>query len=284
MSEHLVCLTFDHDNTSANIARGFTTPTMISRGDFGIVAVPRILALLDKYDIRSTWFTPGHTIDSYPRSVATVRDAGHEIGHHGWTHRLPSALGRAGEETELIRGIEAIVKLTGQPPKGYRSPAWDLSPHSVELLLKHGFVYDSSMMGHDSLPYQARMGDRIPELEKMVFGEDTALVEMPVHWSLDDFPHFEYSRYDNGILPGLMNARLVLENWLQDFAYMKQSQDWGVLTYTFHPHIIGRGHRLLMLEELIQQLSAQGAVFVSMESAVQSYRARFPEGISLRDA
>ena len=137
MPELLVCLTFDHDNASSMISRKLTSPTMISRGDFGIVAVPRILDLLHRHNIPTTWFIPGHTIESYPTSVRAVADAGHEIGNHGWTHRIPATLGRDGEEEELVRGNEAIVALTGRKPRGYRSPSWDLSPHSVDLLLKH---------------------------------------------------------------------------------------------------------------------------------------------------
>src|SRR5271169_5491028 len=101
MPQHFVCLTFDHDNASPMIARDMTTPTMISRGDFGMVAAERLLALLGKHSIASTWFIPGHTIETYPASVAAVHAAGHEIGHHGWTHRAPASLSREEEEREL---------------------------------------------------------------------------------------------------------------------------------------------------------------------------------------
>ena len=282
MPQHFVCLTFDLDNTSGMIARGLTTPTMISRGDFGMVATERLLALLRTHDIASTWFIPGHTIETYPSSCADVVKAGHEIGHHGWTHRVPASLSREEEERELVRGGEAIRKLTGRNARGYRSPAWDLSPHSIELLLQHGFVYDSSLMGHDYLPYQARENDAA-ELEAPIrYGADTKLVEMPISWSLDDFPVFEYMRYQNLIQPGLMNAGLVLENWFDDFAYMRDHYDWGVLTYTFHPHVIGRGHRLIMLEALIRKLREAGARFVTMEQAVAEYRTKYPKGRSER--
>ena len=99
--------------------------------------------------------------------------AGHEIGHHGWTHRAPAALGREEEERELVRGNDAIRKLTGRYARGYRSPSWDLSLHSIGLLLKHGFVYDSSLMGHDYLPYQARDGDTIALEAPLIHGPDT---------------------------------------------------------------------------------------------------------------
>jgi len=147
-------------------------------------------------------------------------------------------------------------------------------------LLKHGFTYDSSLMGHDYLPYQARDGDVISLHEPIRYGPDTALVEMPISWSLDDYPVFEYMRSPTGINQGLMNAHLVGQNWFDDFRYMATHYDWGVLTYTFHPHVIGRGHRLLMLEALIEKLRAAGAVFLTMEQAVAEYQARYPDGRS----
>ena len=280
MARHFVCLTFDLDNASGAIARGLTTPTMISRGDFGVVGTERILKLLGAHGIESTWFIPGHTIESNPACAASVVEAGHEIGNHGWTHRIPASLGREVEERELLRGNEAILKLTGAEPRGYRSPAWDLSPYSIKLLLAHGFVYDSSLMGHDYLPYQARQNDTVELEAPIVYGADTALVEMPISWSLDDFPVFEFMRSKNAVQPGLQNAGLVLENWLDDFAYMKEHYAWGVLTYTFHPHVIGRGHRMVMLAKLIERLGEAGASFVTMERAVAEYRAEYPDGRS----
>jgi peptidoglycan/xylan/chitin deacetylase (PgdA/CDA1 family) len=282
LPKHLVCLTFDLDNASGAIARGLTSPTAISRGDFGMVGTERILALLKQHKAPTTWFIPGHTIESYPASVATVHAAGHEIGNHGWTHRVPSTLSREEEERELVRGNASIRKLTGRNPRGYRSPAWDLSPHSLELLLKHGFLYDSSLMGHDYLPYQARENDVVALQEPIRYGPDSELVEMPISWSLDDYMVFEFYRYDSVVLPGLKNAGLVLENWLDDFRYMRREYDWGVLTYTFHPHVIGRGHRMIMLEKLIKELRRMGAKFVTMEQAVAEYRKKFPKGRSER--
>jgi peptidoglycan/xylan/chitin deacetylase (PgdA/CDA1 family) len=105
---------------------------------------------------------------------------------------------------------------------------------------------------------------------------------MPISWTLDVFPVFEYMRYQNLIQPGLMNAGLVGENWHADFTYMRDNYDWGILTYTFHPHVIGRGHRMIMLEKLIENLRKGGAVFLTMEQAVVEYRIKFPDGRSER--
>ena len=274
---HLVCITFDFDAMSGFIARGMTSPTPISRGEFGVVAVPRILKLLDEYRVPASFFIPGHTLETYPEESRMVADAGCEIGHHGWTHRPPATLTREQEEEELTRANEQIKSLTGSYARGYRSPSWDLSPFSVELLLKHGFLYDSSMMGHDYLPYRVRRGDVI-ELEKpAAFGRPTRLIEMPISWSLDDYPHFEYVRTRESLLPGLQNANLVLDNWVNEFEYMKKAVDWGVLTYTFHPFVIGRGYRMMILEKLLKHLKDGGATFTTMESACMEYDARHPQ-------
>jgi peptidoglycan-N-acetylglucosamine deacetylase len=275
MTKHIVCLTFDFDAISGFISRGQTSPGWLSRGEFGPrVGAPRLLALLRKYDIPSSWYVPGHTIETFPDAVKAVVDAGHEIAHHGWTHRPPASLTRAEEEAELVRGNEAIRKISGQYARGYRSPSWDLSPHSVELMLMHGFQYDSSMMADDYTPYYARRGDVI-ELERAAqFGERSALVEMPIHWSTDDSPHFEFVRTEQSLRQGLQNARSVEENWIQDFMYMRKTVEWGVLTYTCHPFIIGRGHRIMMLERLIERMKAEGAVFQRIDVTVDEFRQR----------
>jgi peptidoglycan/xylan/chitin deacetylase (PgdA/CDA1 family) len=275
MARSIVCLTFDFDAISGWIARGMTSPSPISRGEFGPhVGAPRILDLLERHGIRSSWYIPGHTLETYPDACRRVADAGHEIGHHGWTHRPPASLTREQEEDELARANELIKRLTGRYARGYRSPSWDLSPHSVELLLKHGFVYDSSMMGDDYIPYHVRQGDVITLEKPAVFGRETPLVEMPISWTLDDYPHFEFLRTPTTILPGNMNANAVLGNWLDDFHYLEQNLEWGVITYTFHPFVIGRGHRMMILEKLIATLKDHGAIFMTLEDAAAEYQQR----------
>jgi hypothetical protein len=55
---------------------------------------------------------------------------------------------------------------------------------------------------------------------------------------------------------------------------MKKTVDWGILTYTMHPYVIGRGYRMLALEELVEKLAAEGAVFMTMEAAAEEARQR----------
>jgi peptidoglycan/xylan/chitin deacetylase (PgdA/CDA1 family) len=271
---HIVCLTFDFDTQSGFISRGMTTPTPLSRGEFGLVGARRILALLKAQGIKATWFTPGFTIESHPAACAAVVEGGHEVAQHSWAHIPPAQQSRAEEEADLVRANDAIEKLTGRKARGYRSPSWDLSENTVDLLLAHGFQYDSSLMGADYWPYRARRGDRAELGKPFQFGEETDLVEMPISWTLDDHPHFEFIRTPATVMPGLQPARAVMDNWYDEFLYMRKIVDWGVLTYTMHPYVIGRGYRMLAFEGLVAKLIGAGAVFMTMEDAAQEARAR----------
>jgi peptidoglycan/xylan/chitin deacetylase (PgdA/CDA1 family) len=270
---HIVCLTFDFDTQSGFIARGMTSATALSRGEFGLLGAQRILALLKAHGMRATWLVPGFTIESHPRACEAVVRDGHEVAHHSWAHIPPAQQTRAEEEADLVRANDAIAALTGRKARGYRSPSWDLSENTIDLLLAHGFLYDSSLMGADYWPYRARRGDHAELGKPYRFGEETALIEMPISWSLDDYPHFEFVRTPATVLPGLQSARTVMESWRDEFRYMQQTVDWGVLTYTMHPYVIGRGYRMLALEGLLKDLAAAGAVFMTMEDAAREAQA-----------
>jgi peptidoglycan/xylan/chitin deacetylase (PgdA/CDA1 family) len=269
MPRHIVCLSFDFDTQSGFIARGMTTPTSLSRGEFGAVASRRILDFLKSRGIKTTWFIPGFTIESWPNECNAVVAGDHEVAHHSWAHIPPATQTREQEEADLVRANEAIVRLSGRKARGYRSPSWDLSEYTTDLLLAHGFRYDSSLMGADYAPYRARRGDVAKVGEPFHFGEPTALIEMPISWSLDDYPHFEFVRTKTTILAGLQPARAVMQSWLDEFLYMKKTVEWGVLTYTMHPYVIGRGYRMLALEQLVDKLGREGAVFMTLENAAR---------------
>lgn len=274
MARHIVCLTWDFDTQSGLIQRGLTTPTPLSRGEFGLIGTERILAMTKERDLKTTFFIPGFTIESHPTACEAVVADGHEVAHHSWAHIPPADQSRDEEEADLVRANEQIENLTGRKAVGYRSPSWDLSENTIDLLVSHGFLYDSSLMGADYIPYRARVGD-IAELGKpYVNGPETELVEMPISWSLDDHPHFEYLRTPQFTMPGLRSARVVMDSWYDEWRYMKKTVDWGILTYTMHPYVIGRGFRMYALEGLVDKLIAEGAIFMTMEEAAREARTR----------
>ena len=256
---HSVCLTFDFDALSVWLG-GYpnVTPAMLSRGEYGAkVGVPRILELLASFGIQATFFTPGHTAESFPRSVEQILRAGHEVAHHGYSHRDSSTQSAGEERRDFERAMAALERFIGHPPLGFRSPSWDYSPTTMQLLVEHGFLYDSSLFAGDFRPYHPRLGDRVSVDSPLQAGEEVGLWEFPVAFCLDDWAHFAFN-FDP-LRVGLSAPSKVLEIWAAEYDYMTENEAASVLTLTMHPQIIGRGHRIAMLEQLIRHVLVSGA-------------------------
>jgi peptidoglycan/xylan/chitin deacetylase (PgdA/CDA1 family) len=256
-----VTLTFDFDAYSTWIGTfGARSPSMLSRGEFGPIGVRRILDTLDRYSAPGTFFTPGHTALAFPDHVREIRDRGHELAHHGWVHENPVTLEAEEERRVLERGLEALWEIAEVKPVGYRSPAWDNSPNTVSLLLEMGFEYESSMMGSDFSPYWCRIGDEWSETEEYRFGKPVPLVELPVAWHLDDWPQFEYVIAPGVSMQGVRSPTPLLEIWIAELSFLHERVGSGNLNLTMHPQVIGRGHRLLMLEQFLDFASSLDGV------------------------
>jgi peptidoglycan-N-acetylglucosamine deacetylase len=251
-----VCLSFDFDAMSVWIA-GTDNPAAISRGEFGAVAIPRILALLERHHARATFFIPGHTALAYPFLVKEIVAAGHEVGHHGWVHENPAEQTPDGEREVFRRGLDALERVAGVRPEGYRSPAANFSVNTLEVLDEFGMRYDSSCQGGDFHPYYLRLGDRVSKTEPYVFGQPCELVELPFTWSLDDFPHFEF---EVGWSTEQAAPSQVYEIWHSEFEYAHATAPGGFLGICMHPQVIGRGHRITMLDRLMTAMAERGGV------------------------
>ena len=265
-----VLLTFDFDALCIWLTMMRTTaPGTLSRGEFGArVGADRVLRLLRDFGIRSTWFMPGHTIDMFGDVCSRVVEAGHEVQHHGYAHEPLEGLDKATEARYLEQGIEAIERLTGRPPIGYRSPSWNLNPHSPQLLIDHGFLYDSSLMAHDLRMYWLRDGDRLEEDGDYSFGEPTSIVEVPVSWSLDDFPPFTFVW--EPLRPGYGSTEVIGGDWLDHIDYALEHEPNGVVNITMHPQVTGRVHVLRMVERVLEQIAGRpGLHFRTMTEAVR---------------
>lgn len=269
-----VCLTFDFDAVSLWINFKQISPTPISRGEFGArVGVPRILELLKRHGITATFFVPGHTAELYPAAVKAIHQHGHEIAAHGYLHESPVGLERAEERALMERAEHALANVTGAKPVGYRSPAWDLSAHTIELLAERGYLYDSSLMSDDFTVFRARAGDRIDPDGAVRWGAETNVLEFPVAWELDDFPHFAFVTRPMNI--GLRNPDDVFAIWRGEFDFCHAEVAGGVFTLTMHPQVIGRGPRLRGLDALITHMRSQSGVrFLTMGEAAREALAR----------
>ena len=241
-----LCFDLDADTLWFDGPRG-TTPTPASLGEYGArVCAPRIMEFLAKHNLPATWFIPGYTVRKYPEIVQEIDRRGHETGHHGYYHEHPVQMEREEEKKILAMGLEAYEDVVGKRPLGYRSPAWDLSENSIDLLTEYGFQYDSSMMT-DEKPF-------------MLAAEQTGkeLVEIPVEWVLDDAPYFMFN-FNPKYRVGLSDPDKVLRIWIDEFDGYYENGSSFVLT--MHPQIIGRYHRMKMLEQLVEHMLAKGDVW-----------------------
>jgi peptidoglycan/xylan/chitin deacetylase (PgdA/CDA1 family) len=276
MAQPTVCLTFDFDALSVWFGFDHVTPAMLQRGEYGArVGVPRVLDLLRRQELPATFFTPGHTVESYPAVFETVLAAGHEIAHHSYGHADPSTLTPDEEREDFRRGLHAL-RAAGANPVGYRSPSGDLSATTLSLVEEYELLYDSSLMADDFTPYRPRIGDVVSQQEPLKPGHEARLVEVPMSFELDDWPHFQFtfSPYRSG----LSAPSKVLEIWTGEFDWMREHVDGGVLMVCMHPQVIGRGHRLTMLEQFIAHCRSGGARFATVETVAREAAPRLGLG------
>lgn len=104
----------------------------------GTVGVRRLLKLFDKYNIKTTWFIPGHSLETFPEECAMIRDAGHEIGLHGYSHENPRDMTIEQQEIVLDKTYKMITEFCGKPPRGSVVPWWETSKEGADLMLKYG--------------------------------------------------------------------------------------------------------------------------------------------------
>jgi peptidoglycan/xylan/chitin deacetylase (PgdA/CDA1 family) len=266
---------------------GEDSPDDISRGIFaGEVGTPRLLKLFDKLGIKTTWFIPGHSIETFPKETAMIVEAGHEIGMHGYSHENPIDLSPEQEEAVLVKCIDLITSLSGNRPTGYVAPWWEFSHVTNELLLKHGIKYDHSLMHKDFECYYVRVGDHWTKIDLsqtagewmqgLVRGQETDLIEIPANWYLDDLPPMMFIKKSPNS-HGFVNPRDIEQMWRDQFDYIYREYDEAVFPITIHPDVSGRPQVLLMLERLAAYLmSHPGVRFCKFDEIADDFAQRHP--------
>jgi peptidoglycan/xylan/chitin deacetylase (PgdA/CDA1 family) len=208
-----------------------------------LTGVPRVLDLLKRRDVRATFFCPGYTAERYPDVLRRVRDEGHEIAHHGYLHEAMAGMTPEQEAAVLDRGLEALDRVAGVRPVGYRAPMWETTYATAGLLLDRGFRYDSSLMDAD-LPYALaeRPGDGA-----------RSIVEIPVSWALDDWEQFAFVPELFG--PGVIeDPAKSLAMWTAELT--EAHRHGSCFTLTVHPFLSGRLGRLRALETLVETMES----------------------------
>ncbi|MEU6270335.1 polysaccharide deacetylase family protein [Saccharopolyspora shandongensis] len=284
-----ICLGVDVDAVAGWLGSygGEDSPNDIQRGVFaGEVGTPRMLKLFERYEIPTTWFIPGHSIETFPDQVRAVVDAGHEIGAHGYSHENPVQMTEQQERDVLLRCIELVEKASGRRPRGYVAPWWEMSEHTAALLMENGFSYDHSQNYNDFHPFYARVGDSWTKIDfdgpaeswmkPLQHGHEVDLVEFCGNWYVDDLPPMMFNKHAANS-HGFVSPRDVEQLWRDQFEWVYREFDYGVFPVTLHPDVSGRPQVLLMLERLIDYWrSLDGVRFVTFEEAAADFRNRYP--------
>lgn len=268
---------------------GERSPDDISRGMFaGEVGTPRLFKLFRRYGIPTTWFIPGHSLETFPDQMKQVADAGHEIAMHGYSHENPIAMTPEQEEEVLLHCIDLVKRLTGERPVGYTAPWWEFSPATTRLLLKHGILYDQSLMHDDFHPYYVREGDTWTPIDytkpartwmrPLVRGKETGLIEIPANWYLDDLPPMMFVKTSPNSY-GFTNPRDIEQMWRDQFDWVYREYDYAVFNMTIHPDVSGRPQVLLMHERLIDHINRySGVKWVQFRDIARDFAHRIPPG------
>lgn len=251
-----VGLSFDFDNETITLRDGRDSVSALSQGEYGARSgLPRILALLDRQQVKASFFVPAVSALLHEPQMKAIVGAGHEVGLHGWIHERNSQLDLATERELMARSLATLERIAGKRPLGMRTPSWDYSPHTIQLAKELGLLYDSSLMADDQ-PY-----------EVVAAGKPTGVVELPVEWILDDAPYFNMDRF--GTARPTMNQDEVFAIWKGEFDVAWEER--GLFILTMHPHIVGHRARAAMLERLVLHMKSRSGVWFATHEQIARY-------------
>ncbi len=252
-----VALSFDSDHETNELRDGGKSIGRMAWGQSGNrVGVPRIRKLLEKHDVKATFYVPAVTALLYPDEQRALVAEGHEIGIHGWIHELNSVLPLEAERDLMMRSADTLEKVTGKRCVGMRTPSWDFSPNTLALEKELGLFYDSSLMADEDC------------YELLLHGEPRpASIELPVEWVRDDAVYFAMNRFSS--LRPYTPPTDVLDIFRRelDAAW----EDGGIFQLTMHPHHIGYRSRIWIVDELIRHAKSKGSVWFATHEEVARY-------------
>lgn len=175
-----------------------------------------------------------------------MRDAGHEIGLHGYSHENPADMTFEQQKDVLDKTYKLLTDFCGgKPPRGSVAPWWEVSKEGMELLLSYGIEYDHSMSHEDCQMYYLRTGDTWTKIDytkkaaewmkPLEYGKTmTGLVEIPGSWYIDDLPPMMFIK-NSANSHGWVNPRDVEQIWMDHFDYYYREYDEFIFPMTIHP-------------------------------------------------
>ena len=246
-------ITFDIDTDSIlHLEFRDKAPSMVSLMSwlkYDEVAIPRLVEMYERYEIKQTFFYPAWCMEQYPHLVDVILEGGHEIAGHGYLHENPNKLAPEEEMYWLDRQISVIEKMTGRRPKGWRAPLYNFSQHTLDFLIERGILYDASLMGDD-----------VPYVLKSAIGQ---VIELPSHWGMDDWPQYVHEPNFDYMVP-IRAPDEAMKVYMSEFDAMYEYG--GLWIAVWHPFVSARLARCHRISKMIEEMQERGGVwFATME-------------------
>ena len=217
----------------------------------------RLVAMLDRLGIKGSFFVPGVVAEENPDLLPGLVKRGHEIGLHGYYHEIVADTSDQRFTDALAASIELFIAQTGQKPAGFRSPAWEMTPHMLAQLSSYG-LWDSSLMGSDT-PYTI-----------------SDVTEVPVRWDNDDAIFFKF--LGAGDKPPRTDHE-VFSQWQDEAGAQRRSG--GLFMLTVHDWISGRAARVEMLEKLFRPLVDDSRCWIATCGELAAHHLTLPEKLQI---
>jgi peptidoglycan/xylan/chitin deacetylase (PgdA/CDA1 family) len=220
--------------------------------NFGL---PNLLEVLDRYQVKATFFVPGAVIKRYPEAIQSIVSKGHELGCHGNNHEILAHMSIDKQRAALQEAKELLIQASGRQPAGFRMPEGEISEETLVLVKSMGFSYSSSL-SDDDVPY---------------IRDVSGLLELPIHWELFDLPYFVFT-FDPPIPQGQSRSACmddVLKNWLYE---LEGARRWGTLfNLQLDPQATGEQGRIFMLEKLLDNMIETNDVWIATGEEITKY-------------
>jgi peptidoglycan/xylan/chitin deacetylase (PgdA/CDA1 family) len=252
-----VTLAFEIDAEASSSAPNDLLPVPLSAREFGVIkGLPRVLDVLDRHNVPATFFFSAVNATLHPDAVELVtRRKRHEIALSGWANENIVELNDEAKERQFLDdSLAALTNVVGKRPVGWRSPSWTFSRHTLGLIQKAGFLYDSTLMGRDE-PYEIN-----------AHGQPTGVIELPLNAILNDEPYFTTSR-------SFPAPELIFKVYQDEFdvAY----REGTMLMLTLHPYVSGHRSRILYLDNLLTYIKSKpGVWFATAEQVARHLKPR----------
>jgi peptidoglycan/xylan/chitin deacetylase (PgdA/CDA1 family) len=117
------------------------------KGYEGVIkGIPRLVNILNKHQVKSTFFVTGDVLIKFPHIFKKLKKQGHEIALHGYSHKRFDNMSEKEIKEELVNSLACFKKYLKNRPVGFRAPQHSINKDTLKLLSEKGFIYDSSMI------------------------------------------------------------------------------------------------------------------------------------------